>query len=463
MFLESLAKIVSGSVVGYVTNDLAVQMLFRKRFGLGGIVLKTHTQFVENISVLVERDIVNHHTLSREFEHENFRKVVADSVNDFYANQLPIRFTNLQISDIQGANKSWELISQNLFNSFAAGLEGYLKAILQNIQSLDLIEEQEAQELIARIIESFKKIMNHIDIESSLSLIIEDATQHNLEEIFGETLYQKLSQDIGQILWHFYESIVDNPEDVSELIGKLLAELRENNLFTLLAQSLSQKSIFEFLDKEQWNALVQKSLGQITQFIHSEKGDLMIETLSRLIVRSLSQEKITIFDLLNPQLADNFKLFLQQQLPQILESFIIFIQAQKEKIDELIDVTFRNNTNYLLQDWLLDIFVGSISEKAKVVKRIVDYIENYDVEELAQMGSNYVVDYLQRNTLSDIIAQLNPAQAEQILTLAIKKNIDFLLLEVKPSFLDKYLEAPIQTLVSSTQIERFLSEQIERW
>jgi len=83
MLIESLAKVLAGSVVGYVTNDLAVQMLFRKRFGLGGIVLKTHTQFVENISRLVERDNVNHHTLSREFEHENFRKVVGEAVTDF--------------------------------------------------------------------------------------------------------------------------------------------------------------------------------------------------------------------------------------------------------------------------------------------------------------------------------------------------------------------------------------------
>jgi hypothetical protein len=45
-----LSKIVSGAVVGYITNDLAIQMLCRKRFGLGGIVIRTKDALITNVS-----------------------------------------------------------------------------------------------------------------------------------------------------------------------------------------------------------------------------------------------------------------------------------------------------------------------------------------------------------------------------------------------------------------------------
>ena len=65
-FFTLLSKITSGAVVGYATNDLAVKMLFKEYLGLGGIVLKTHSEFVDNIAQLVERDIINHHTIEQE-------------------------------------------------------------------------------------------------------------------------------------------------------------------------------------------------------------------------------------------------------------------------------------------------------------------------------------------------------------------------------------------------------------
>ena len=81
MLLNTLIQAITGSVVGYTTNDMAIQMLFRKRFGLGGIFLKTKDEFIDNISRVVERDIINHHTIEEELGNDEFTKAIYGGVS----------------------------------------------------------------------------------------------------------------------------------------------------------------------------------------------------------------------------------------------------------------------------------------------------------------------------------------------------------------------------------------------
>ena len=55
----------SGAVAGYITNKYAVNMIFKEYTPLkiGGAVKKNKVKFIEEVSELVERDIVNSETL----------------------------------------------------------------------------------------------------------------------------------------------------------------------------------------------------------------------------------------------------------------------------------------------------------------------------------------------------------------------------------------------------------------
>ena len=40
----------AGGLTGYITNNIAIKMLFKSYFGLGGVIEKEYGEFIENSS-----------------------------------------------------------------------------------------------------------------------------------------------------------------------------------------------------------------------------------------------------------------------------------------------------------------------------------------------------------------------------------------------------------------------------
>ena len=83
------AKSLIGGIVGYFTNDLAIQMLFKKRFGMGGVVIQTRMEFIENATDLVEEEVLTTEVLQAEIEKEAFKKALFPIIDDFIRIHLP--------------------------------------------------------------------------------------------------------------------------------------------------------------------------------------------------------------------------------------------------------------------------------------------------------------------------------------------------------------------------------------
>ena len=60
---EFLINFILGGFTGYITNNVAIKMLFKKYFGFGGVIEKEYEEFMENISKLIEKDLINDETL----------------------------------------------------------------------------------------------------------------------------------------------------------------------------------------------------------------------------------------------------------------------------------------------------------------------------------------------------------------------------------------------------------------
>ncbi|GAB4128091.1 MAG: hypothetical protein Fur0027_11280 [Raineya sp.] len=458
--IELLGKIISGAVVGYTTNDLAVQMLFRKRFGLGGIVLKTHQQFVENISALVEKEIINHHTLAKEFDSPAFKQAIEQSVQDFYTQHLQALLQHTRLCDVPQAEKSWEKLADNLHQVVQKYLNKHFQELLEFITLQDFISEKQTQHLSEQIAQEILQIAQEIKLETSLAAILNEVSQNSLQDIFGEVFIRRVSENIQKIIQTYYNFLLQTPKDIlQEIAAKVVHTVELDTLIRLLSQSLSQKPLQALITSQELENIADEVLRQIEKLLLSNKGKLIVQTLAKFVIQTLQKEQTTIFELLTPNLRQDFEAFLRKQLPIILKSFIAFIQEQKPKIDSLIDQTFRNNTQFALQEWLLDIFIGSVSENAEVVKKIINYIEKYDASELAEIATNYAVEYLQNNTISKIIAQIDEQKALSYLTDTLHKNFLEILAQIQPSAFNGYLDRKVGDFISSTQIENFLLNQ----
>ena len=54
MLYQLLTNAAMGWITGYVTNKYAVDMLFDKKFGLGGVILKKHEEFLKALACLLK-------------------------------------------------------------------------------------------------------------------------------------------------------------------------------------------------------------------------------------------------------------------------------------------------------------------------------------------------------------------------------------------------------------------------
>ncbi len=463
MLGEILGKIASGAVVGYTTNDLAVKMLFRKKFGLGGIVLKTHHQFVENISKLVEREIINHHTLAKEFDSPAFKTAIEQSVQDFYTEHLSQILQNTRFADIPLAENTWDNLSELLCQIVQSELQSHLRNLLQFVEIKDLLSTAQIEHISQSISEKIAHLPSEIDLETSLQRIIENISENSLQDIFGEIFVQRISENLQKIIASYYDFLLQTPQNILlPFSQEVLQNAEIEQLVRLFSQSIAQKEMSSLVSAGQFHGIVTEVLEQIHQFLNSHKGKLIIQTLAKFIVETLRSEHTTLFELLNPSLEQNFENFLRKHLPRILQRFISYIQTQKSKIDSLIDQTFRNNTQFALQEWLLDIFIGSVSEQAQVVRRIVEFIEKYDAGELAQIATDYLIDYLKKNTISEIIQKIDSQKAIDFLTDNLLKNFNEILSQIQPNRFDSYLSQKIGDFLTSVQMENFLQKELQK-
>src|SRR6056297_2787540 len=93
-------NIIFGATAGYITNNFAIKMLFKEYGPLGGVILKTKDEFIKNTSQLIEREIINHHTLEDKLESEELKLVINKIVKEILSEKLPHKLEEKNFKDI---------------------------------------------------------------------------------------------------------------------------------------------------------------------------------------------------------------------------------------------------------------------------------------------------------------------------------------------------------------------------
>lgn len=110
----------SGGVAGYITNKYAVNMLFKEYtpLKLGGVIKKKKENFIEEISKLVERDMINSDTLKNQIITKNFNKHIEQISDTFLKRSLNSTLGHTKVCEIGDFSntliKNQEFIKENL-------------------------------------------------------------------------------------------------------------------------------------------------------------------------------------------------------------------------------------------------------------------------------------------------------------------------------------------------------------
>ena len=291
MVLDLLAIISAagtGAVTGYLTNNLALKMIFKEYGPLGGVVIKTKDEFIDSISALVERDLINHHTLEEEFSRPEFKDSFARSLSDFLNIYLDQRTKESILSDIPAWQGNYKLLASLLGNSSVKLLQESTEHLAE--EKLDkIISQSELQSLLQEV---YLKTIDQAEKNGSLENIslglYQELKDKKLEQLLSSELQFELKNFMKEVISFFaqnYQNLdqakktefkdkIKDLFNLESLAGSLLEELKEIKISDLFKTDAE-------LEELKQDKILQQTLSEIllNLKIEIDNSDLKIENL----------------------------------------------------------------------------------------------------------------------------------------------------------------------------------------
>ena len=164
--LNLFFNIIAGAANGYITNDVAVKMLFQKIGPFGGVLEKTREEFIYNLSQLVEREIINHNTLAGEINNEEFKENLTLLIEDMFMNELPEIVGDRKISEIPEFNSTKESIAELL--SDTEMISDLLISMSENVKISQVISYKQFDNIFEELILIFAELTDDPELVNEL-------------------------------------------------------------------------------------------------------------------------------------------------------------------------------------------------------------------------------------------------------------------------------------------------------
>jgi uncharacterized membrane protein YheB (UPF0754 family) len=441
MLLQALLNSILGGATGYVTNNIAIKMLFKKYFGFGGVIEKTRDEFIENISKLIEKDLINHNTILPEIEKEEFREALFEVIKDTISLYLPQNSGKIKIKEIEGFEES----KNNLINFFE---KTKLSIILQikNLylnKPLNSVISDEQFDFIALKITDYLYGQKNIYKDSILNLIYEYLNNKKVDEVLSFKVINRIEENIKEIIektdFHRFDGDIENyVYEVLEIINiDTILKKVENDI-----NSMQLKNLINNRDN-----LSKEVLNRIIEVVNNNLE--IIEKFSENLIKSLKNINLTLYDILDKNSIDKIERFLENKFPIILSKIIYLIEQNKEEIENIINKTIKEHFSNKgkigeLIVSFVDVFVSNISDRLGIISKIIKKVEDFR-DEAPHIITQEILLFLRENSVSEIIEKLEDEQIlnSKIVTNLIINNIQTIRLQNNINFLDEFFDKKI--------------------
>ncbi|MBU5336026.1 DUF445 family protein [Intestinibacter bartlettii] len=406
----------SGAVAGYITNKYAVNMIFKEYTPLkiGGAVKKNKVKFIEEVSELVEKDIINSETLIGSIESKDFSDVIDSACIDFMTNSLKDVFKGVKLKDIPGINISTQqcitFIEQNLQEELPKLIDNLsnkidIKKLIQKDQ-LDNISEK-IVELIIEILETDEKL------DEFLLCLYDENKNETLGDFLSDKAKTDLIQGISNILIKSIDDIIEDEKKCLEFIERIYDLLDLKDIISKLEENLGQKTLEDIAGEEGLNNINNLLFNHIKNLINQDESRAKVkEVISELLTIAKDMD-VTLFEILPSELANSIVSYIRFIIPDIAPHISNWLYENKDKIDFVINNAVEetiNETDDQSIKGIVDKFgsmLSSISQNLKVVDRAANMVDKYDLTpEAGQKIYIAISKFFEETSIGDIVELL---------------------------------------------------------
>ena len=417
-----LLQMFSSGVAGYITNKYAVNMIFKEYTPLkiGGAVKKNKEKFIEEVSDLVERDIINSETIRNQVLGNEFKSSIKNMTNEFFKESLYEVLKDEKIEDIPGYSDTLVRGEEFLRESLKEVLPKLINNLSEHIEIENLISDKQMSFIIDY---AYNEVVNNINSSEELKYLVNDLYEENgdiyLHNLISKESGEKITKVISCEIINSIAEVLENKEEIKNIINKILSLIDVESLLENLQQLISSKNIDEILSEEQFDKLSLLIYEKLDELIKSDLGRKELENLVREAFVSSKDIELTLFEVLPIHFGKSSAEYLVDLIKRITPYLSSWINENREKIESIIDSSILESVDNINDDLrkamiskVKDSMLTNFSAKNNIVDKIVDFLENYQLTE-----ENSLALY------SKIIKFLEEAKVKELVELLEKNNL----------------------------------------
>ncbi|MDK2886770.1 MAG: hypothetical protein PWP54_1333 [Thermosipho sp. (in: thermotogales)] len=359
-YFKIIGSLSIGALVGYLTNILAIWMLFnpkRKILGIQGVIPKKRQEIAEGISTVIEEEFINPSSI-KDFIEKNLDMFIS-SLEDFIENHNEIVIPSIKSIVGENYNKIVNLLAKNIY-SYLLNIEYekysssiIKKIILNNKFTFEIWEKLKNKsfkdlgiDLKEILLKNIEKTIN----SSKFNVIIKEKLTNLISEKV-KIPFISIENFISGLLDNFLEDVVRdfNSKGATYYEIQNFIELHLSNL------KIGDVVTFEQFDKFIHNFIERVEISKIVNYLKEKFDDQEFEKIIYILLDKLLCKEINISKILETFSID-LKVILkflivkyQRQIIDSIESFlkkISFSKIVKEKIEsysveEMEEVTLK--------------------------------------------------------------------------------------------------------------------------
>lgn len=443
-----------GAVIGYITNWLAIKMLFRPReakyiFGMKlpftpGLIPKEKSRIANKVGETVGTHLLNSDSLSKALKDDKikakFNEVAKEKINQVINSNSTLEDS---LKDTLGEN--YYALKENMINNIA-------KTILESIK-----EEEFKNKVKFYIVDSIKerlnknpeKIIDFINSNKFREVIINTLEEEKTRDIIGKALLKEV-KTLGKEDLTIEEVI---PENIKPYIEEYVKS-QKDTLVDIIKNLLRDDEVSHKI-----KSAINDNIPSIVSMFLS--GDVIYGKLVSLVDKSLNEEENKEY------ICDAALAFVHESMKKKVSDVINTVGEEKLEVisDALGDkISKKLNTEENIDSIIskLNCKISSFSSYEEIIKVLFNDYENILIDNIDSMISQIV----NNNQLYDEISKIIEKVFDKFLQNSLndicynKQNLENSIMSILDNLYNDFVENKSAKVLEIVDISSIVEEQI---
>lgn len=465
--------IITGGATGYITNDIAVKMIFRKFWKFGGLILDTRDDFAKEFSNMVEDKILNERTIRNEVDKDEFRIVAERIVRNILTQELYEKTNNKTFSELKGFDATYSNIGKHLVPELKDIMPDFIDLVSKNVKTSDIINENQLSYIcdeLSKII--YDQISDDKKIRDFFKKIATAKEKTLVKDIIGDSIVYKLKNNLKNETSDFNELLKKHNLEIDSFVSSTYKNLCVSKAVEQISENIKNRKLSSFFGTNSTKSTAVTIRSNILSLVRSEEGKRVIMDLSEAIIDELSALHFTLFDLFDKSMQSKLETTLKSELPKIVEKILEWLKTKKPELENLLVNLISESLDKEegFRAWIKEMLwnhtdKSSFVGKHQILSKILTYLKDSTEENLSQISKDITADIIKSLKTTKISQMVNTLRQNKFLTEEmtadlILKNIELYKDKITDGVIENILDMEVGRIIPD--LNNYLEELLNK-